>query len=248
MSIWLTGDLHGASGLDRLMPWTWPEGRELDKSDFLVVLGDFGLVWHDDRRDDFALDALDDLPWTTLFVDGNHENHAALATYPRTEMFGGTVGVLRPSVFHLLRSQVLDIPMDGDTTLSCAVMGGARSIDRAWRTEGVSWWPQEIPSQEERDAFEAALKARDWRVDCVLTHDSPANVVPALALMSRLDDVRADDTERWLGSIEYRLDYRLWCFGHWHLDATLDNRTNVLYRSIENVIDLLGTADESRTR
>jgi hypothetical protein len=31
---------------------------------------------------------------------------------------------------------------------SIFVMGGGYSLDKDFRTEGVSWWPQEMPSEE----------------------------------------------------------------------------------------------------
>ena len=41
------------------------------------------------------------------------------------------------------------------------------------RTEGVSWWPQEVCSYEEiRHAYET-LDACNWTVDYVITHTAP---------------------------------------------------------------------------
>lgn len=49
-------------------------------------------------------------------------------------------------------------------------MGGASSHDREWREEGVSWWSEELPSEEEIEHAWATLAAHGWKVDYVVTH------------------------------------------------------------------------------
>ena len=57
----------------------------------MIVCGDAGLVWHGDKSDDPQLDRLEALPFTVLFVDGNHENFDALKEYPVEQWHGGMV-------------------------------------------------------------------------------------------------------------------------------------------------------------
>lgn len=58
------------------------------------------------------------------------------------EWNGGLVHEVRPHVLHLMRGEVFDI--GGLTVLA---MGGAASNDRQYRKEGMSWWPEEMPSE-----------------------------------------------------------------------------------------------------
>lgn len=51
----------------------------------------------------------DESNFTTLFVDGNHENHALLDTFPVEEWHGGKIHRIKPSVIHLMRGQVFEI-------------------------------------------------------------------------------------------------------------------------------------------
>lgn len=99
--VFFTGDIHGEYGIKRFTARAWPLGKTLDKQDYLIILWDFGLVFSLDKQEDYWLNWLDARPWTTLFIDGNHENFPALLTYPVTDNFGGPAGVLRPSVMHL---------------------------------------------------------------------------------------------------------------------------------------------------
>ena len=231
MAVFLTGDIHGDMSIRRLARDSFPEGRKLTRDDYVIVLGDFGLVWDGSKSDEYWLDWLERCPWTTLFIDGNHENHPLLATYPRRGFHGGMVNEVRPHVLHLMRGYVFDLC--GESFLA---MGGAASHDKEWRVEGESWWPEEIPNAYEREICELSLKERDWRVGHVLTHDAPSDLMPKLAILSGGRDFHADDFERWLNSIAYRTNFGNWWFGHFHVDRDLGGNFHAMYREIRRVV------------
>ena len=124
MMIYVTGDLHG-NGL-RFQPQYFPEQSEMTKNDYMIACGDFGCVWNGDKSDDPQLDRLEGLPFTVLFVDGNHENFDALKEYPVEQWHGGMVHKIRPHVIHLMRGQAFKL--QGCTFFT---MGGAQSHDIA---------------------------------------------------------------------------------------------------------------------
>ena len=72
MSIYITGDCHG--DFQRFTTRNFPQLKELDRDDYVILAGDFGGVWAGEQVDGHKLDWLEDKPFTTLFVDGNHEN------------------------------------------------------------------------------------------------------------------------------------------------------------------------------
>ena len=43
----------------------------MTKDDYVIVLGDFG-IWDNSKRENYNLDWLEDRPFTTLFISGNH--------------------------------------------------------------------------------------------------------------------------------------------------------------------------------
>lgn len=161
MTVYVTGDVHGRAeyGSSRFAFKNWPLGRTLTRDDAVIVAGDFGFVWDGSNAEKYWRDWLESKPWTTCFVDGNHENHHALAELPVREWNGGLVHEARPHVLHLMRGEVFDI--DGLTVLA---MGGAASNDRQYRREGRSWWPEEMPSEEEME-LESRLRC-DSRGSC----------------------------------------------------------------------------------
>ena len=86
-------------------------------------MGDFG-IWNDTKKEKYNLDWLEDRSFTTLFVDGNHENFDRLYSMPAAKWRGGKVHFIRPSVIHLMRGQIFHI--EGRTFWT---FGGAGSHD-----------------------------------------------------------------------------------------------------------------------
>ena len=109
--IYITGDTHG--GFQRFNTKNFPQQKQMGRSDYAVVTGDFGGVWDDSPREAYWLDWLEEKPFTTLFVDGNHENFDRLGELPVHQWQGGKVHYVRPHVLHLMRGQVFEI--DGIT-------------------------------------------------------------------------------------------------------------------------------------
>ena len=74
--IYVTGDTH--QNFKRFTK----QGRKrfpynFSKDDYVIICGDFGGVWNKDKeskQETMLMDWLDCKPFTTLFVDGNHEN------------------------------------------------------------------------------------------------------------------------------------------------------------------------------
>ena len=123
--IYVTGDIH--SEPDRFNMENFPEQKELTRDDYMIICGDFGLVWAEDKeskRETWWLDWLEDKNYTTLFVDGNHENFTRLNSLPVEEWHGGRVHKVREHIIHLMRGEMFDL---GGKKIFA--FGGARSHD-----------------------------------------------------------------------------------------------------------------------
>lgn len=75
--IYITGDCH--SDFRKFSADIFPEQKEMTKRDYMIICGDFGGIWYQEgsrhmREEKYWLDWLEEKPFTTLFVDGNHEN------------------------------------------------------------------------------------------------------------------------------------------------------------------------------
>ena len=118
---------------------------KLTERDYVIICGDCGICWADDTEFQYNCDWLSRLPFTLLFVDGNHENHTMLTDYPVELWKGGKVHhIVKDKIIHLMRGQVFTLEEKKFFTF-----GGAYSIDKAYRTEGISWFPEEIPTRKE---------------------------------------------------------------------------------------------------
>lgn len=123
--IYITGDTH--SDFSRFTEENFPIQSEMTKDDYIIICGDFGGVWtfeEESSREKEALDWLNNKNFTTLFVDGNHENYTRLYNYPIEELKGGKVHKIRDSVLHLMRGEIFDID-----NKKIFAFGGARSHD-----------------------------------------------------------------------------------------------------------------------
>lgn len=224
--IYLTGDTHGTIEIGKLSRANLAAERvEPGDGDYVIVLGDFGLVFAPDGQsaeERWWLRWLDQKPWTTLFVDGNHENFARLNALPEEDWHGGRVHRVSDSVLHLMRGQVFEIEGSSFFTL-----GGAASHDRQFRKEGRSWWQEELPSEEELRRADEALEARGRKVNYVLTHCAPTLVqgrINPMFLPDRLTE--------YLQHVRDTTDFHRWYFGHYHIDREYDDGFIALYNCV----------------
>lgn len=161
----LAGDWHGNTR------WAWnvvaaaAEALKDEPEKHIIQLGDFG-YWPRDPAGMHFLEELqaaaEDADLWVRFIDGNHEDH------PMLPACGGSLPVLGPA------SRISYVPRGTRWRWHDRMwlaLGGAVSIDRTERKEGVSWFPEEAITQEQARAAMAGGLA-----DVMLTHDCPANV------------------------------------------------------------------------
>ena len=221
--IYITGDTHGTIDWEKINTTRFPEQRDLTREDHLIILGDFGGVWDGGEQDRYIIKTYEKRNFTTLFVDGNHENHDLLDAYPVKAWNGGKVHFISDHVIHLMRGQVYEI--DG---VRIFAMGGAESTDKAYRREGVSWWAREMPSNEEYEEAVRNLEKYGFDVDIVLTHCAPEGYLGKVVCN------RAENRlTKFLDALitEYGLTFKHWYFGHYHRDLEWD-KFSIMYSKI----------------
>jgi len=227
--IFITGDIHGDPF--RFSSKKFLEGKELTKNDYVIVAGDFGILWKNelDANEKYNLKWLDDRKWTTLFIDGNHENHFVLNNLEKIEMFGGIVGKASKSVYHLKRGEIYNI---GGNSIFC--FGGAYSIDRERRRIGVSYWEEEVPNFYEMDYGLKNLEAYQYKIDYIITHTLPKFLVSELGF-SKTPSSGEDPTIKYLDHIANCATFKEWYFGHMHIDKDM-GKFHALFEKIVQII------------
>lgn len=224
MAIYVCGDVHGDHDIAKIRSTKWDVQKSLTKSDYLIVLGDFGLLWsnHIDSSEKYLTREYNNRNFTTLFIDGNHENHWRLDNLPKEDMFGGQVGVVSKSIYHLKRGYVYNI--EGKRIFT---FGGALSTDKIYRRENVSWWERELQSREEEDFAMDNLRSNNWGVDYVLTHAAPSSIVDKIGYTIRINDPVA----KFLEHLKDRVSCKSWHFGHYHVEECIDDKYFCHYNS-----------------
>lgn len=226
--LYVTGDTHGDLDFQKILDWS--EATKLNKDkDYLIILGDFGYVWANkrDTHEKEKLDFISRLPFTTLFIDGNHENHSRLNAMRVVNFMGGKSHKVYGSIYHLMRGQVYEIAGKRIFTF-----GGASSIDKHLRTDGISWWKEEEFNYREANTAYDNLNKINWEVDYVLTHSAPLSIRDKLFEGNNL--YKPSATERLLEAILRNIKFKRWYFGHYHIDKNMNN-FKAMYENIERM-------------
>ena len=245
--IYITGDTH--ADFSRFNVENFPIQTEMTKNDYVIICGDFGGVWtfeEESSREKEMLDWLDSKNFTTLFVDGNHENYTRLYNYPVEEWNGGKVHKIRNSVIHLMRGEVFYID-----NKKFFVFGGARSHDiqdgilnldeeeriyefrkrgAYFRIRDFSWWDLELPIEEEMENGTTNLEKVDYKVDYIISHCCPTSIQTLINPPNKKDFY----TE-YLQQISEKCMFKKWYFGHYHDYKQVNSQFVLLY---ENIVPL----------
>lgn len=250
--VYVTGDCH--ADFSRFSTSRFVEGKDLSRDDTVIVCGDFG-IWHDDREERHKLDWLQEKPFTIAFVDGNHENFDRLYSdeFQTGEFHGGMAHKIRENIYHLMRGEIFYF--DGKAFFT---FGGASSHDiddgildfddfnteaefirvykqwdkqgKSFRVNHLSWWEQELPSNEEMDHGLKTLNDHGNKVDYVITHCCPQEIASINGYFS------SDILTNYLDEVALTIQFDKWFFGHYHSERTTLSKYVMLYYSIVRII------------
>jgi len=212
--IFVTGDTHGDEHFLKLRELC-KRRKDLTKKDYVIIAGDFGGVWYKGRYNQ-DLREFKRLPFTVLFVDGNHENFDILDDMPVEIWKGGKVHRVAKNIIHLMRGQVFTI--EGKTFFT---FGGAESVDKDTRTAGETWWPQEVPTEEDYAEAYKNLKLHGNGVDYIITHTIDEGGLSCPQMQRFVEKKGVTETNRGLTGFEKTVDYKHWFFGHYHIEAVI---------------------------
>ena len=92
----------------------------------------------------------------------------------------------------------------------------------------MSWWKEELPSNEEYVTAKMNLDAHGWKVDYIITHCCPTMISYAIDEGSRKTDHLTD----FLQEVDERCEFRYWFFGHYHENKRVTDKHILLYKDI----------------
>lgn len=180
------GDVHGKYG---------PYKRIIKNCSNSIQVGDMGVGFL--RKTGYmAGESFENPPHYRMqpgghrFIRGNHDN---------------------PSTCRRHSQWIPDGTIEGDVMF----VGGAVSVDKAWRTEGYDWWADEELSTPELYAI--VDKYIEARPRVMVTHDCPEDFATTMCAMSGRQKLDFPSRSRQaFQSMWSAHSPELWIFGHWH--------------------------------
>lgn len=254
--IYCTGDCHGDfkrfNKKNRLKL-----KYDLMEDDYVIICGDFGFLWIEDKEFQYNLDWMERLPFTILWVQGNHENYNMIKQYPIEMWNGGKVRhIIKDKIILLERGQIFNI--QGSTFFT---FGGASSHDisggildrndpefrakrerayllqKPFRILNEEWWTEELPSEEELQEGLNNLEKCGFKVDYVISHCVSNRIQHKLEtyyenVLDYQNVLQQDILTDYFDMLEDKLIYKHWFCGHYHEDYEVDDMHTVMYYRI----------------
>ena len=189
----IIGDIHGKIYDYRSYALvTGVRGRQIVQPERSIQVGDFGIGFFSPFWHEKEIEWQKEHP-QHRFIRGNHDDPELCKTMP---------------------GYIEDGTVEGDVMF----VGGAWSIDFAWRTPMVDWWPGEELSVEELDKLVTKFGQTKPRV--MITHDCPTSVAWEMFLSKGLGlgdnkQIKTRTGEALQAMFEIHQP-ELWVYGHWH--------------------------------
>ncbi len=253
--VYITGDLHGDySKIENFVEQNY-NTHNFDGSDIMILLGDAGFNYYLNKKDDELKEKISKLPFTFFVIRGNHEERPGILKQEKPKLwkaemfFGNLVYVEKefPNIKYAMDDPTIYM-IKGYTT---AIYPGAYSIDKYYRLmKGWKWFENEQLTEEEREY--GLYLAEELETDLVLSHTAPLEFEPRDLFLPYVDQSTVDKTmEKYLQQIHEMVDYKLWCFGHYHADRIFPPREDgknqiMLFNEIQDLDRLMKIAKENK--
>lgn len=202
LNVIIAGDLHGEWGeLNKLI--------NKKKPDVILQAGDFGWWPHFHGKtgllpkkkifNQFGIKNTQNGKLTKIYwIPGNHENWddlKCITDYVPLEIQHGITYCPFGTVMEINGYKIL-------------MVGGAASTDAQYRTEGISWWKNEVITQEDMDNLP------NCEIDVVISHTLPRSWIKSLKW--EFTDRHRDQSSFALDLIKEKYKPKKWFCGHFH--------------------------------
>lgn len=212
----ITGDTHGEYGR---MPEIFDVMKKYqEKEKYLCVTGDFGYLIENTFLEHQMLNEFEQQDFTVVVIPGNHENYQEFQQYEIVDFHGAKAHKIRKNIFYICRGEIFKIGNKSFFTMS-----GGNSPDRYMRRENISWWKEEMPT-EEQYKYAAENLARYQKgggvINYVLSHTAP---ISGLAYLGKDHGYKEYPLNNFLEYVRETLadECEMHFYGHLHIDREM---------------------------
>lgn len=229
----ITGDCHGQVK-NRLayIKEAMPEYEPAETA--VIVLGDFGANYYKAKYDWKIKHQAADFGYTIYALRGNHEERASKIenmTYEYDEFVKGIVHY-EPEfpIIKYFMDCVCEYEIMGKKVLC---IPGAYSVDKWYRLQNNwPWFADEQLTEIEMKTAEEMYAGKHY--DFVFSHTCPITWEPTDLFLSMIDQSTVDKTmEVWMNNFKEKINWDIWCFGHYHADRLERPHVEIFYQEVE---------------
>lgn len=242
-NIILTGDCHGGKGVLRRVDNIARNIPEYNPEETgIIILGDSGLnFWLNKTEKKFKYQ-INERGYKIYCVRGNHEEHPGNID-SMEYIFDEEVGYWvyweedYPNIRYLADGFIYNFK-----GYRCLVIGGAYSVDKWYRLQSAAaqgssfsgWFEDEQLTPEEMENIFERVKGKE--IDFVFTHTCPSSFEPRDLFLDCIDQSTVDKSmEEFLEKIKNEVDWKIWCFGHFHADRVEHLGVEQFYYGYEEI-------------
>lgn len=110
-----------------------------------------------------------------------------------------------------------------------------KKIDKGWklyRINHLSWWKQEMPTEDEMEEGRRNLQAHGNKVDFIISHCCASSTQAYLSAGTYEPDILT----KYFNEIQRSVKYKNWFFGHYHDNRNLAGGEILIYEQIIRVV------------
>jgi hypothetical protein len=205
------------------------------------------------------LNILANKKYTILVVPGNHENYDIINKLPVINKWGGKVYVLKlekGEIYFAVRGEVYVINNKTIFTFSGATTSSEgrftyeqykskekvkkkkyrygeykKTVYEKVKLKEISYWKQEISTEEEKENARKNLEKYNNKVDYVCTHTAPKFIVKEMLHDTEQNQTKINcDTAKFLDDISNIIEFKEWHYGHLHSNYKIIDKNNDTYK------------------
>ena len=214
--IYVTGDLHGD-----LKRFKQRKIKRLKKDDTLIVCGDFGFVYAEDKQEEKALKWLSKRKYNVLFVDGAHDKTELLEKYELCDLAGSKARRINERVYMLLRGNVYTIE---DKRIFAFGSGLSESYNII--SDIISSDAGSLPTTEETQNGIENLASVDNQIDYIVTYDAPVSA------KTYIGEANHNGLNTYFEEIYKLANFKCWYFGRYHKDKAVTRLFKAVYEDV----------------